>query len=62
MTEQEKTILNYLKESYSGAKMEHDDECMTRIGRAVVAFKTDPNTDVNEYFTQKFLDEIYSLD
>lgn len=61
MTEQEKTILKYLEESYSGAKMMHDEECMIRIARAMDAFKTDPNVDVTEYFTHKFLNEIYSL-
>lgn len=63
MTEQEKTILKYLEESYSGAKMMYDEECMIRIARAMDTFKTDHNIiDVDEYFTQKFLDEIYSLD
>ena len=41
--------------------MMHDEECMIRIARAMDAFKTDHNVDVTEYFTQKFLNEIYSL-
>ncbi len=41
--------------------MMHDEECMIRIVRAMDAFKTDHNVDVTEYFTQKFLNEIYSL-
>lgn len=42
--------------------MMHDEECMIRIARAMDAFKTDHNIiDVDEYFTQKFLNEIYSL-
>ena len=61
MTEQEKTILKYLEESYSNAKMMYDEECMIRIARAMDTFKTDPNVDATEYFTQKFLNEIYSL-
>ena len=61
MTEQEKTILKYLEESYSSAKMMYDEECMIRIARAMDTFKTDHNVDETEYFTQKFLNEIYSL-
>ena len=51
MKDPEKTILDYLEASYSGAKMAKDEECMVRLSRAIAAFKFDPLVDSEEYFT-----------
>ena len=51
MKDPEKTILDYLETSYSGAKMAKDEECMVRLSRAIAAFKLDPTGDSKEYFT-----------
>lgn len=53
MKDPEKTILDYLETSYSGAKMAKDEECMVRLSRAIAAFKLDPAVDSNEYFTNR---------
>lgn len=57
MTDQMKTIIEYLENSYSGAKMFHDEECMLRISRALAAFKADVETNI---FTEEFLASHYS--
>lgn len=57
MKNQEKTILDYLETSYSGAKMAKDEECMVRLTRAIAAFKLDPAVDFKEYFTNRAIEE-----
>lgn len=57
MKDQEKTILDYLETSYSGAKMAKDEECMVRLMRAIAAFKLDPAVDSKEYFTNRAIEE-----
>ena len=57
MKDQEKTILDYLETSYSGAKMAKDEEGMVRLSRAIAAFKLDPAVNSNEYFTNKAFEE-----
>lgn len=52
-------IINYLNNSYCGAKMMGDDETMLRIARALAAFKADPYD--NEVFQKKFVEK-YILD
>lgn len=51
----QETIIEYLENSYSGAKMMDDDETMLKIARAIVAFKADPYD--NEIFTDKFIEK-----
>lgn len=55
----QKEIINYLDNSYSGAKMMGDNETMLRIARALAAFKADPYDD--EVFQEKFIEK-YILD
>lgn len=57
MKDPEKTILDYLETSYSGAKMAKDEECMVRLSRAIAAFKLDPKVDPKEYFTIRAFEE-----
>lgn len=57
MKDQEKTILDYLETSYSGAKMAKDEKCMVRLTRAIAAFKLDPVVDSKEYFTNRAIEE-----
>lgn len=57
MKNQEKTILDYLETSYSGAKMVKDEECMVRLSRAIAAFKLDPVVDSKEYFTNRAIEK-----
>lgn len=46
MSKQENEILRYLEDSYCGAKMMEDEECMLRISRAIAAFKSDVTKDI----------------
>lgn len=46
-------IKEYLKYSYSGAKMMGDVEGMVRISRALAALQADVETDI---FTEEFLE------
>ena len=57
MKDQEKTILDYLETSYSGAKMAKDEECMVRLTRAIAAFKLEPAVNSKEYFTSRAIEE-----
>lgn len=57
MKDPEKTILDYLETSYSGAKMAKDEACMVRLSRAIAAFKLDPAVNSKEYFTNRALEE-----
>ena len=43
--ENKRTILDYLENSYTGAKAADDPEMMVRIARAIAAFNLDPETD-----------------
>lgn len=55
MNDQEKNILEYLENSYIGAKMMDDISAMVRIARAIDAFKADPETPEDEIFTEHFM-------
>ena len=57
MNDAEKRILEYLEKSYSGAKMMGVENCKVRLARAMAAFKTDPEVEAEEYFTEKFIQE-----
>ena len=57
MNDAEKKILEYLENSYSGAKMMGDETCKVRLARAMAAFKTDPEVEAEEYFTERFIQE-----
>ena len=57
MNDQEKNILEYLENSYTGARMMHDVSAMVRIARAIVAFKADPEIAEDEIFTDKLINE-----
>lgn len=46
MSEQERIILQYLENSYTGARMLDDISAMTRIARAIEAFEADPTEDI----------------
>ena len=61
MSKQEKKILEYLEQSYSGAKMMGDESCQVRLARAIAAFKSDPEESVFTLFTNKFITE-YCMD
>ena len=57
MSEQEKKILEYLEQSYDGAKMMNDEICQVRLARAIAAFEADPETSAGDLFTEKFIAE-----
>lgn len=61
MNKQEETILEYLENSYSGAKMNGAVETEIRIARAIAAFKADPGEDEKCVFTDKFIDNQWKL-
>lgn len=44
--QQKRTILDYLENAYTGARMMGDIEVQTRIGRAIVAFNADVHEDI----------------
>lgn len=46
MSEQEQIILQYLENSYTGARMLDDISAMTRIARAIEAFEANPTEDI----------------
>ena len=45
MIEEQKIILDYLENAYSGAKMADDIDSMTRIARAIAAFNLPTDKD-----------------
>ena len=45
MIEEQKIILDYLENAYSGAKMADDVDSMTRIARAIKAFNLPTDKD-----------------
>ena len=55
MSEQERKILEYLEQSYSGAKMMNDESCQVRLARAIAAFNSDPEVSAFALFTDKFI-------
>lgn len=55
MNEAEKKILEYLEQSYSGAKMMDDESCQVRLARAIAAFKAGPEENPIELFSEKFI-------
>ena len=57
MNKQEKEILKYLEQSYSGAKMMNDESCQIRLARAIAAFNSDPEVSAFALFTNKFITE-----
>lgn len=54
MTDNQKSILEYLENSYSGAKMMDDIETQERIARAIVAFEADPEIEI---FSKEFIEK-----
>ena len=54
MIDNQKSILEYLEHSYSGAKMMDDIETQERIARAIVAFEADPETEI---FSKEFIEK-----
>lgn len=57
VNKQEKEILKYLEQSYSGAKMMDDESCQIRLARAIAAFNSDPEVSAFALFTNKFITE-----
>lgn len=57
MNDQEKNILEYLENSYTGARMMDDISAMVRIARAIAVFKADPKIAEDEIFTKHFISE-----
>ena len=57
VNKQEKEILKYLEQSYSGAKMMNDESCQIRLARAIAAFNSDPEVSAFALFTNKFITE-----
>ena len=57
MNDQEKNILEYLENSYTGARMMNDISAMIRIARAITAFKADPEIAEDEIFTEHFISD-----
>lgn len=47
----EQKILDYLENSYTGARTMNDEECQIRLARAIAAFKSDPMAAPTELFT-----------
>lgn len=60
MNNQEEEILNFLEESYSGAKMSGDIMCMIRLARAIAAFSSDPEDAPEAIFTSRFLSRYFA--
>lgn len=48
---EEQKILDYLENSYTGARTMNDEECQIRLARAIAAFKSDPMTTPTALFT-----------
>lgn len=57
MNDQEKNILRYLENSYTGARMMDDIFAMARIARAIAAFKADPEIAEDKIFTEHFISD-----
>ena len=53
---EEQKILDYLENSYTGARTMNDEECQIRLARAIAAFKSDHMAAPTELFTPKFID------
>ena len=53
---EEQKILDYLENSYTGARTMNDEECQIRLARAIPAFKSNPITTPTALFTPKFID------
>lgn len=58
MNQQEQLILDFLEKSYTGANTMDDESCMTRLARAIAAFKASPEIDSNKIFTEEFIEHI----
>ena len=54
LNDNQKSILEYLENSYSGAKMMDDIETQERIARAIVAFEADPEIEI---FSKEFIEK-----
>lgn len=57
MNKREEEILEYLEQSYSGAKMMDDESCQVRLARAIAAFNSNPEVSAFALFTNKFITE-----
>lgn len=53
---EEQKILDYLENSYTGARTMNDEERQIRLARAIAAFKSDPMVTPTALFTPKFID------
>lgn len=59
MSEKEIEILEYLEDSFCGARAMDDLSAMVRISRAIAAFKSDPEDAPEAVFNGKFLEHYY---
>ena len=57
MNKREEEILEYLEQSYSGAKMMDDESCQVRLARAIAAFNSNPEVSAFALSTNKFITE-----
>ena len=57
MTEREKEFLEHLENCYTESRKMDDISYQTRLGRAIVAFKTDPCEEVEALFTEHFINK-----
>lgn len=55
MNQQEQSILDFLENSYTGANAMYDESCVTRLARAISAFKASPEVDIDRIFTSEFV-------
>jgi hypothetical protein len=59
MTKQEQIILDYLENAFTGARMDDAIDTAVRIARAIAAFQSDPDADMDTIFTDEFLQRCY---
>ena len=57
LNDQERQILDYLENCYTGAKMVGDVSAMTRLARAIHSFLAEPEEDADAIFTPSFQEE-----
>lgn len=61
MSESEKLVLEYLENAYTGARAMKDEGCLIRLARAIVVFKVDPETHETDIFSEKFIENIFTI-
>ena len=62
INEEEQAVLNYLENTFSGAKMVGDLIIMIRVERAIAAFMSNPFDSPYEIFTEQFINTIFETD